>query len=92
MLLQFLVRRQEFDEVVGDGFIGGTASNGAADGEEGFATTKGGDEDFDDDFVIDFIAVKFGCKKFLNAKGKVALDLLCGLPIIIVCRTHSSSS
>ncbi|MDR3108769.1 MAG: hypothetical protein LBU65_03655 [Planctomycetaceae bacterium] len=92
VLLQFLVRRQEFDEIIGDGFIGGTASNGAADGEEGFATTKSGDEDFDDDVVVDFIAVKFGGKKLLNANGKVALDFVCRLPIIISCRTHSSSS
>jgi hypothetical protein len=85
LLLLFLVSRQEFDEIIGDGFIGG------ADGEDGFAITKGGDEDFDDDVVVDFIAVKFGGKKFLNAKGKVALDFLGGLLIIIVCRTHSSS-
>ncbi|MDR3111057.1 MAG: hypothetical protein LBU65_15415, partial [Planctomycetaceae bacterium] len=77
----------------GDGFIGRAIVKRSADGEEGFATTKGGGEDVvDDDVVVDFIAVKFGGKKFLNAKGKVALDFLCGLLIIIVCRTHSSSS
>jgi hypothetical protein len=70
----------------------GELCNSRGDGEDGFATTKGGDENFDDDFVGDFITAKFVGKKFLNAKGKVALDFVCRLPIISVCWTHGSSS
>ncbi|GHT18961.1 hypothetical protein FACS18942_10030 [Planctomycetales bacterium] len=58
-----------------------------ANEEKGFSQTEGGEEDIDD-----FIAVKFGGKKFLDTKCQVALDFLCGLSIISPCRTYRSSS
>jgi hypothetical protein len=92
LLLEFLIGRQEFDEVVGDGFIGWTVGKRETNGKEGFAITEGGGEDFDDSLVRDFITVQFGGKKFLDAKSKVALDFLGRLSIMIPCRTHNSSS
>jgi hypothetical protein len=92
LLLKFLVGRQEFDEVVGDGFIGWAVGKRETNGKEGFAIAKGGGEDFDDEDIGDFIAVPFGGKKFLNAKSKVALDFLGRLSIIVLCRTHRAYS
>jgi hypothetical protein len=90
--LEFLIGRQEFDEVVGDGFICRAVGKGSTSGEDRFATAEGGGEDFDDEGIGDFIAVPFGGKKFLNAKSKVTLDCFCRLSIIVPCRTHRSYS
>jgi hypothetical protein len=41
LLLEFLIGRQEFDEVVGDGFICRTVGKGSTSGEDWIRNNKG---------------------------------------------------